>query len=581
MLVLSVAAAATVELAREVFPVHEKVSVQLVVTVGPEGLDPGDVLTVDEPIFHGMRWAKWGYLQTDSTRCSPLSEDTDRASAGLVRARAEGLELEVRHSVDGPGIHQEGQVQVEVLTGTLNEGDTLLVELGVQEGDCGWQTSDRALDRIPLVVELNGAAVGSPELRFAARAELSERWVVLPSQAQVGQTVVLHTVDVDRYGNALEVSRQPVSFDVPGIHRMDGSNAIRVTLDPPAESVYWGDLHTHHGHSYYADDQSWFDANHAYSRDAMAYDFGCESAKAYPTELHYDDLWDRMQRSCATWTDQGYVALLGFEWMGGGAQGHHNVYYPSCDGELAPQALSDVDELLDWMPEGTVAIPHAPAYTGFNWETRDSELRPLVEVYSEWGSSMNPSDPGSVPEALVRGQKLGFIASSDNHDGWLGNRLASKNAAGGLAAIRAPSLSGPALVAAMRARQTYATTGARILLELSMKPLGRDTVVSWEAYGTDLVREVHLVSSTVAGQAGVVLQTWYPGTLDATGQATIPWGPADLAVWLEVGQTDRQQAWSSPLYIEREDIEPKGCSSLPISAGALLLAAIGLVRWRS
>ena len=32
-------------------------------------------------IAERMRWAKWGYLQTNPERCNPLSEDTDKASA--------------------------------------------------------------------------------------------------------------------------------------------------------------------------------------------------------------------------------------------------------------------------------------------------------------------------------------------------------------------------------------------------------------------------------------------------------------------------------------------------------------------
>ena len=67
-LLLGFALATTVTADQTVFPVHAKVSVRVRVEAGPEGLNPGDVLTVDEPVFHGMRWAKWGYLQTDPER---------------------------------------------------------------------------------------------------------------------------------------------------------------------------------------------------------------------------------------------------------------------------------------------------------------------------------------------------------------------------------------------------------------------------------------------------------------------------------------------------------------------------------
>ena len=60
-------------LEEDTFRVHEKVSVKVVYTAG-EDLFPGDIIRVEEPIFHGMRWAKWGYLSTDAGGCTPLSE---------------------------------------------------------------------------------------------------------------------------------------------------------------------------------------------------------------------------------------------------------------------------------------------------------------------------------------------------------------------------------------------------------------------------------------------------------------------------------------------------------------------------
>ena len=275
--------------------------------------------------------------------------------------------------------------------------------------------------------------------------------------------------------------------------------------------------------------------------------------------------------------------------MGGGQQGHHNVYFDGCEAPLAPQAIETLDDGL-WpyveqvMAETghrAVTVPHAPSFTGFNWESRDDVLRPLVEVYSEWGSSMEPSDPGSVPQALSQGHRLGFIASSDNHDGWLGNGLASKNAPGGVAAIIAAELTPAALVAAMARRSTYATTGARILLDLQAFERGADTLFEWSVYGTEVIREVHLMAVGVGSpEPARALATSFPGTLDAQGSFTVPWGPGDVAVWLEVGQVDRQQAWSSPIWVERELVDSRGCSSAPWWGG-LLLPLIGLYRWRT
>lgn len=587
-------AQAGVTVETDVFPVHEKVSV--VVTVD-EVLYPGDAVVIDEPLFHGMRWAKWGYLQTNPQACTARSEDGDVASVGLVRARADGAELQVTHTVNGPGIHEAGAVDVEVVSGLVEE---LVIELGVVADDCGWQTADRAFEHIELPVTVHSGTTEETTVALLAfePADYASTVAFVPAQGLVGEDVRLVTVELDTWGNALEVDEDVVVFDQPGVFRVQTSgvrsNPIRVTVEPLEAGVYFGDLHTHHGESW-DDDGVWVDANHGYARDVLALDFGCESVKGHPHELEYEALWEGQKRSCLEYTDTDYLAVLGFEWMGGSTEGHHNVYYETCDGELGPMDLPTVAEglwpFVEGLDQDVVTVPHAPSFTGYNWDVSDEQLRPVAEIYSEWGSSMEPVRNGSVPQGLALGQRLGFIASSDNHDGWIGNQLAVKNAPGGLAAIRMPALTTTNLLASLHERSTYATTGARMLLDMTAVEAGvehdmgsaltaRDTEIRWEAHGTSTVTGVRLLAAREgARELEFELASWAPETLDASGSAWVPWGPDTLAVWVEVTQDDGEMGWTSPVFLEREDPPPTtGCGSR--GAWILLPLLLVAVRWR-
>ena len=64
-------------------------------------------------------------------------------------------------------------------------------------------------------------------------------------------------------------------------------------------------------------------------------------------ELGTDDLWERVKRSCETYTvDEEYVAIRAFEWMGGPDVGHNNVYFEGCEAPLPDEELPGVDQGL-------------------------------------------------------------------------------------------------------------------------------------------------------------------------------------------------------------------------------------------
>jgi len=234
--------------------------------------------------------------------------------------------------------------------------------------------------------------------------------------------------------------------------------------------------------------------------------------------------------------------------MVGDDNGHNNFYFDTCDAPFSQHYLEDtypdgIDAFgsgrgpYEWATareaEGTrtIIIPHSPTLTQFNWSDAaySDHFRRLGEVYSEWGFSMLPAYAnGSFPRALQTGNHMGFIASSDNHVGWMGNPLSVKNVTSGLAAFFAPTATRADIFEAMESRSTYATTGARIIVEVQVEDGGSVgpgaeyvaslPTFSWTVHGTNPVWEVGLMQTRV-GSSGptTMLARWLPGALDASG----------------------------------------------------------------
>ena len=627
------------ELVETDFAVQSKVSVQVRYTVGESGMAAGDFVRVEEPIFHGIRWAKWGYLMDDPGLCTPLSENQEVPSMGSYGATTTGnATLELEHSLNNAEIHDYGVLDVRVVEGGLEEGDLVEISLGIEEGDCGWQTAHRAFEHIEMRVfeHFDGVEKGvllEPTLRlnFIAESEVYEWEAILPSDGMLGEAVLLRLAPLDRHGNLAEgrsIVFDERVFNDPGVHRVsvdiDGvevrSNPIRIHTDVPSVRVFWGDLHVHHGHSFEDPDGEWVDLNHEYGRDVRGLDFGAETVKGMYLELDSDALWERIERSCETYSvDEDYIALRAFEWMGGFEEGHNNVYFEGCEAPLPNQALPGIDQgLWPYMESAmaelgvkAISIPHATSFTGHNWKVRDDVLRPIAEVYSSWGNSMDESLLGNVAIGLRHGQRMGFIAASDNHEGFIGNTLQGKNVLGGLGAIRATELSSRALIEAMENRSTYATTGKRILMSVVVEDdsenygpgdewdrlLDVDGMprLTAEINGTDGIDLVRLMHTGVGffGESDVQAEWAFEGSCDdCYVEAELALNPGATDVfWLHAVQSDGEEVWSSPFWIRSPKIpdeETGGCecsttslSSAPLLSGALVLFGLFFSRRQS
>jgi len=182
-----------------------------------------------------------------------------------------------------------------------------------------------------------------------------------------------------------------------------------------------------------------------------------------------------------------FVTFAGYEWTGDRTRwGDVNVFHFDDGGELdLGDSLPDLHE--HFRGRKIMLIPHHTAYLpgqrGKDWSCHDETLSPVMEIYSNHGSSEGCRTPrplhpnasmgprtsgGSAQDALARGLKLGLIASSDCHYCYPGVWGT------GLVAARAEELTREAIWDAFYKRRVYAVTGDRILLDFAINdcPMG-------------------------------------------------------------------------------------------------------------
>jgi hypothetical protein len=226
----------------------------------------------------------------------------------------------------------------------------------------------------------------------------------------------------------------------------------------------------------------------------------------------------------------------------------------------AYEAPSQLWAALRGQPALTFAHHSAGGPIATDWSIPpDPALEPVTEVVSVHGSSeaadaggrVYAAVPGNfVRDALGRGYRLGFIGSGDSHDGHPGlAHLAG--ASGGLAAILSDELTREGVLAALRARRTYASNGARIFLDVTLngQPMGAlvragDGVLAVRAIGTGLMAGVDLIRS------GQVVERVPGGEFELSVERPIAQLKTGEYLYVRVVQEDGGTAWSSPFFVE-------------------------------
>ncbi|MEZ5550909.1 MAG: DUF3604 domain-containing protein [Pseudomonadales bacterium] len=265
----------------------------------------------------------------------------------------------------------------------------------------------------------------------------------------------------------------------PGVYRItirSGDGAITGVANPilvsaDAQKIQWGDTH---GHSGFAEGIGTPDRFMTWARDDARLEFVTHSEH----DIWMDDSeWEVLRDNVAKYSEEGrFIAYLGYEWTTSNIYGgHHNVLFRTpADRERVPtQWFPTLSDLYAGLrlgndPQDVVVIPHA--HQAGNYRMGDPKLQPLVEIMSqhgtfEWFGRMY----------LQHGQQVGFIAASDNHlsqPGYTAPKGGGLSQRGGLGAVLAPETSRDAIFDAMKELRVYATTGDRMILDVSLNDAG-------------------------------------------------------------------------------------------------------------
>jgi len=360
-----------------------------------------------------------------------------------------------------------------------------------------------------------------------------------------------------------------VAFESPGVqyltltHEGTGerfvTNPVRVTADEPDERLFWGDIHVH---STLSDGCGSPAAAYRFGRDVMALDvvavtdhdtMGFFIPPGLQRRRMHRGYFDRLKDAARDFHEPGeYVTLMGYEWTKQpNVGGHLNVYFDGVEGAELYDSMtpgSDTYEALfarlrehnESHDTEALAIPHHTAEATFPFDFSatdyDDEVAPLVEVYSQWGSSERPEREGNrhpvlmgqgeagepghyVQDALELGYRVGLMAGADFHGPMPGHSLihaephlptatewrrgglgwgniwrvwAEPSYPGGLTAFRAPELTREAIFESLRSRRVYGTSQPhRILVDFAVGGVGvgeGDSTLALDA--RDTAREV-------------------------------------------------------------------------------------------
>ena len=625
-------------------------------TVGPGGIAPGGALRVQLPdTWHAGERNSANRLQasdpTDDHYIAAYGSGTDvRIDAEVESETSDFLVKSARPGLDGRSERYVFVVRANVVSGSLREGETIRVVYGdTSEGSRGMRAAIVATEPEPVLVSVDrdGSGTFEPvthEATLVSRSGIAAELLLTgPSALVVGEPAELHLAAVDLHANPAAPFHETVTLrvlqgdvDLPrtvefpegrgwttvpftsrseGIVRLEAvaradllrarSNPMEVFAERPAEQTWWGDLHSHTGHSFDGVGSDVFD----YARWVSGLDFHAMTdhssgpAREGFTRGLGPHVWEEYTAATdAHHAPDEFVTLHAYEASFPAPWGHHNVYFRGAPGPLLSPSEVTLPALWAALTAGeALTIPH---HTNkfpqpLAWDAHDPARRRNFEIYSAHGLSeaYDPSHPLafeqseftnrstsartgiSAQDAWMQGLRLGTIAASDDH------RSQPGKPHWGLAAVRAPALTREAIFDALHARRTYGTTGQRILLDFRVNdaPMGSEIALEAPlpepcagtspecgeraaataalaprfdvtAHGTDVIEAVEILRYSAPDGGFRVIHDLRPNALDFTWSGRDGGFRDDAVYYLRLRQRSPVRgrivmAWSSPVWV--------------------------------
>ena len=401
----------------------------------------------------------------------------------------------------------------------LVEGEEVLVTFGDRSGGGPGSRSQTFIEvRRYFWIEVDVDASGD-FVPIAARPELSvvggdavRLVVVAPSDAVAGEEFLISVKAEDRWGNPASRYRGSVSISGAGIavgtdeiefdeecggvvwvdgcritetgeHRvvardedagLEGvSNPIVATETQSQLRLYWGDPHGGQVVDPYKIGDFF-----QYARDVAGIHFAGFQRNDPAISTGAYDVQQQAERE--HYEPGRFVPLPGYEWSATTDRGgHHNVYFRRFDQELRRSAHAD--HIDDWDLEtdlphvremhaefrysDIVVTPHVGGIAA-DLQYHEPAIEPALEITSTHGQF-----EWFLRESIERNYKMGFIGGSDCYTGRPGDdqpgHQLRRYQKAGLTGVYATELTLDAVLAGMKARRVYATSGVRIVAAVS------------------------------------------------------------------------------------------------------------------
>lgn len=358
----------------------------------------------------------------------------------------------------------------------------------------------------------------------------------------------------------------------------------KIHINGKTYSIYRGDLHRHTDVSVDGNnDGSLLDA-YRYARDAASLDF-------LGVTNHTDDIWDkynwwRTQKVADLFNvDNSFVDFYSYERSIEWPNGHRNIFFIKRGAPILP--IGAFEARAGYVGSGTLyaylhryggfSIPHTTGRTsGTDWRDSDPAVESVMEIYQgmrdsyEYPGSPRPFKLFSLPDssqpiprassapgspsfkplgfawnALAKGYKLGFIASSDH----ISTHIS-------YACVLAENLNRESLADAIRQRRTYATTD-NIILDIKYDGSdGEHLMGSIFESKTPVRIKANIIGTGDILQVDVIKDNAIVQTYkESRSNVAIEYVDKNVArntnnyYYVRVIQKNGEMAWSSPVWV--------------------------------
>lgn len=421
---------------------------------------------------------------------------------------------------------------------------------------------------------------------------------------------------------------RPVRLRIDAVNRLPSANWVRVgrtyppswadvvapglarALEAPARpghggyQILFGDLHNHSGQSWMVDSQppgtgagascgvGTRESLFQHARDVAGLDFFCLSEHDWQLSetdwKHLTGLTEQFNTA-----DGSFVTLHGWEWTSAN-YGHRNVYFRGEPGPWSYAADPDLPQntVADGLPTPedlwatlraaavpAITVPHHMSAKQFPFSLDhfyDADFDRVAEIYSCWGDSLEHGQPVSGFTARVAelafinsvraGYRVGFVASSDSHDGHPGTAQGTEvrnhlyhYLGSGQTGVLAAGATREDIFDAIAARRCFAVTGERLVActELDGHPMG--SVLEGHRLSARPALRISASSFLPLSQA-IVYRNGEPVEQIALGPACetdLEWrDPAwsrgePASYFAKIIRADGEQAWTSPIWVTR------------------------------